>query len=268
MKSVAFFVVLFLISLRLPTASLAQSSAVRNETAQPLQFDVIAGRLFAYRGREVILEGKLAAVTQSRNGPILTVQTRSRVYVYLICPQLPPSLKVNDPVSIHARIPVSSSLQYLDFIKFYSGDEERREAEIAEVDLSKVRFDEEGERKMFEMINEERQKVGLRPYRWNEKLQWAARKHSADMALNNYSSHESKDGRTPAKRVANEGIRYSGVGENIAGSASVASAHKGLMDSPGHRSNILSKDFTDIGIGIVKNADGSVTVTQNFIYGY
>lgn len=256
-------------ALHVAAPSFAQHNPARNEAAQPLNFDVIAGRLVAYRGREVILDGKLAAITQTRNGPVLTVQTRNRAYVYLICPEVPASAKINEPISILARVPVSSSLQYLDFIRVYSEeDEERRAQETAEVDLTKVRFDEEGERKMFELINEERQKAGLKPYRWNEKLQLAARKHSADMALKNYTSHNSLDGRTAAKRVANEGVKYSGVGENIAGSSTVANAHKGLMDSPGHRQNILSRDFTDIGIGIVKNADGSVTVTQNFIYGH
>jgi uncharacterized protein YkwD len=38
------------------------------------------------------------------------------------------------------------------------------------------------------------------------------------------------------------------------------------MDSPGHRSNIMSKDFTEIGIGIAKTAEGSLIVVQNFIY--
>jgi len=262
------FPLVLLAALSFSTASFAQQNTARNETAQPLNFDVIAGRLVAYRGREVILEGKLAAITQSRNGPILTVQTRSRTFVYLVCPEVPASVKINDHVSIHARVPASASLQYLEFIKFYSDDDEKRAAEVAEVDLTKVRFDEDGERKMLEMINEEREKAGLKPYRWNEKLQMAARKHSADMALKNYTSHNSPDGRTAAKRVANEGVKYAGVGENIAGSGTVANAHKGLMDSPGHRQNIMSRDFTDIGIGIVKNADGSVTVTQNFIYGH
>jgi uncharacterized protein YkwD len=80
------------------------------------------------------------------------------------------------------------------------------------------------------------------------------------------NSDDSQDGDTVTKRVSSEGVSYSGVGENIASGPNVERARHGLMDSPGHRQNIMSKDFTDVGIDIVKKIDDTIIVMQDFIY--
>ncbi|MBU3111587.1 hypothetical protein KPL55_08610 [Clostridium lacusfryxellense] len=116
------------------------------------------------------------------------------------------------------------------------------------------------------LVNQERSKQGLAPLKENVKLSTVARTKSEDMAKNNYFSHTSPTYGSPFDMMKQFGITYSAAGENIAmGQPTAASVMDGWMNSPGHRANILSKDFTEIGVGIAKNANGSIYWTQQFI---
>jgi uncharacterized protein YkwD len=84
----------------------------------------------------------------------------------------------------------------------------------------------------------------------------AAQMHSEDMACNNYFSHTGLDGSTVGGRSTRQGYGWSFVGENIgAGYSSPEAVVQGWMNSPGHRANILSPDYTEIGIGYAFSAD-------------
>jgi uncharacterized protein YkwD len=234
----------------------------QDDGGAPLNYEAVAGRFQAYRGREVLVEGRLTSIRKSGNSVMLVVTGRRTAFVR--CMAAPASFAVGQPVALLARVPHDPMLNYVEFVEIY-GDEDAAEIET-DPELSRVKFDERAEEALFALVNQEREQAGLRPYRWNEKLRTASRRHCGDMILKNYVSHNSDDGDTVAKRVAAAGISYAGVGENLASAPTVKQAHKGLMDSPGHRSNIMSKDFTEIGIGIAKTAEGSLIVVQNFIY--
>jgi uncharacterized protein YkwD len=89
---------------------------------------------------------------------------------------------------------------------------------------------------------------------WNSKLFDASAAHSADMANNNYFSHTSLDGRTFDQRISAAGYGWSRLGENIAaGQSSAASVMAGWMASPGHCSNIMGANFTEVGVACVIN---------------
>lgn len=60
-------------------------------------------------------------------------------------------------------------------------------------------------------------------------------------------------------------ISYRTAGENLAGAPTAEAAHKGLMNSPGHRANILNSNFTEIGIGMAKGSQYGIIFTQQFI---
>jgi uncharacterized protein YkwD len=110
------------------------------------------------------------------------------------------------------------------------------------------------ENTVLDLINQERQNQGLPPYDLNGQLRSAARGHSQDMACNDYFSHTGSDGSSVADRVEAEGYSWSWVGENIfatsiSSSAAAQQAFDAWMDSSGHRANILSEHFTEIGIG-------------------
>lgn len=120
------------------------------------------------------------------------------------------------------------------------------------------------EREMVEYVNQERAKAGLAPLQVDLDLARVARIKSQDMVDNGYFDHNSPTYGSPFEMMRNFGISYRAAGENIAKNRSVIGAHTALMNSEGHRANILNPNFTHIGIGIVESG-GMVTVTQMFI---
>jgi uncharacterized YkwD family protein len=120
------------------------------------------------------------------------------------------------------------------------------------------------EREMVEYVNQERTKAGLAPLQVDPDLARVARIKSQDMVDNGYFEHNSPTYGSPFEMMRSFGISYRAAGENIAKNRSVIGAHTALMNSEGHRANILNPNFTHIGIGIVESG-GMVTVTQMFI---
>jgi uncharacterized protein YkwD len=98
-------------------------------------------------------------------------------------------------------------------------------------------------------------------------LQSAARKHSKDMATNNYFSHTNLAGLSPFDRMRAEGYKGGTMGENIAaGNATVAATMDQWMKSDGHCANIMSKSYTQLGVGYWYSATSTYRHywTQNF----
>lgn len=119
---------------------------------------------------------------------------------------------------------------------------------------------------MVAKVNQERTSRGLNPLQVDPSLTELARKKSQDIVVNNYFAHQSPTYGSPSAMVTAAGIKYWMCGENLAKAGSVETAHQLLMDSSGHRANILNKDYTHIGIGIVPQKSGQgVVVTQLFI---
>ncbi|KAB3537411.1 hypothetical protein F8154_03295 [Alkaliphilus pronyensis] len=104
--------------------------------------------------------------------------------------------------------------------------------------------------KMIELVNSEREKAGVTPLKIDVDLSYVARVKSKDMHDNKYFSHQSPTYGSPFDMMRDFGIQFRGAGENIAMHSSVESAHNALMNSDGHRKNILNPSFTHIGIGI------------------
>ncbi|EGZ30306.1 hypothetical protein PHYSODRAFT_353745, partial [Phytophthora sojae] len=101
---------------------------------------------------------------------------------------------------------------------------------------------------MLDAVNAERAKAGLKPLCTNSKLQAAAKRHSDDMAKNNYMAHDGADGSTMSQRVTDAGYDWGAVAENVAaGQEDVKSVMESWMNSPGHRENILGADYTMLG---------------------
>ena len=117
------------------------------------------------------------------------------------------------------------------------------------------------------------------PLAMNAKLLAAARLHSGDMFTNQYQGHNGSDGSTPGTRAIAQGYNPSSIGENVYTTAeSVFYGHAGfnvdwggsvggMQDPPGHRNNVNSSLFREIGVGVVDGSNGSVgpqIVTQDF----
>jgi uncharacterized protein YkwD len=109
--------------------------------------------------------------------------------------------------------------------------------------------------------NRERDARGLPLLRESDKLRRAAQDHSGDMVAGGYFAHESQSGADMADRILGTGYaRGEGwsLGENIAwgtgGLATAAEIQRAWMQSPGHKANILRRQFREIGIGIALGA--------------
>ncbi|MBW4573402.1 CAP domain-containing protein [Hassallia byssoidea VB512170] len=104
--------------------------------------------------------------------------------------------------------------------------------------------------RIVELTNAKRRSSGLPELRFNPVLAAAAQKHSADMALEDFFSHKSPNGSKPSDRAQAEGYPSTYVGENIyAGGSTPENAFEGWMNSEGHRNNILSPNYQEIGVG-------------------
>ena len=118
---------------------------------------------------------------------------------------------------------------------------------------------------MLDLVNQERSKNGLKPLIADLELAHVAEVKSQDLVDNNYFSHYSPTYGSPFDMMKSFGIDYLSAGENLAGNSTVQKAHTALMNSSGHRKNILSPDFTHIGIGIKPSGKYGLMFTQMFI---
>ncbi|WP_071460487.1 CAP domain-containing protein [Bacillus massilinigeriensis] len=121
------------------------------------------------------------------------------------------------------------------------------------------------EKQLFDLTNADRSEKKLPLLKWDEKISMTALNHSKDMARNNFFSHTNLEGESPFDRMADDGIAFSTAGENLAyGQNSAIFAHEGLMNSPGHRKNILLTEYRSLGIGVSFNQHGQPYYTENF----
>lgn len=110
--------------------------------------------------------------------------------------------------------------------------------------------------KLLELLNAERKRAGIAPVAWLDSLAEVAMAHSIDMRDHDYVAHTSPTTGTPEQRLTRAGVRVSPVRENIGRDDSAEGIHRGLMESPGHRDNILGRDVTHVGIGVTEVHQG------------
>jgi uncharacterized protein YkwD len=120
------------------------------------------------------------------------------------------------------------------------------------------------EAQMLDLVNQERTSRGLQPLTADPELTEVARRHSADMFARGYFSHHTPEGKDPFERIRDGGVTFRTAGENLALAPTLSIAHNGLMNSPGHRENILRPQFGRLGIGITDGGRRGLMVTQNF----
>ncbi len=122
------------------------------------------------------------------------------------------------------------------------------------------------ERQLFDLTNASRVRHGVSPLTWDERVSNTARKHSLDMARNNYFDHENLQGLSPFDRMKADHLSFRSAGENLAyGQSSSIFAHEGLMNSKGHRDNILLDMYSHLGVGVAFNEESQPYYTTNFL---
>jgi uncharacterized YkwD family protein len=122
------------------------------------------------------------------------------------------------------------------------------------------------ETQIVNLVNQERAKSGVPALKSDWELARVAKAKSIDMRDKNYFDHNSPTYGSPFQMMKSFGINYTYAGENIAaGQTTAASVMKAWMESPGHKANILSRNFTYIGVGYAKGGSYQHYWTQQFI---
>lgn len=126
------------------------------------------------------------------------------------------------------------------------------------------------ERRIMELVNEERTKSRVGNLVWDSRLASLARSYSRKMANENFFGHKDGDGKNLVDRIKDfEITNWRGVGENLffckGYDDPAATAVLGWMNSAGHRSNLLKNSWKSTGVGIARSSDGRVYVTQVFM---
>lgn len=122
------------------------------------------------------------------------------------------------------------------------------------------------ENQVLQIVNQERSKQGLQPLTLNWELSRVAKIKSQDMRDRNYFNHQSPTYGSPFDMMRNFGISYKSAGENIAaGQRTPQEVMNSWMNSSGHRANILSSSYTQLGIGYVAGGSYGTYWTQMFI---
>ncbi|MDO8429181.1 MAG: CvpA family protein [Candidatus Daviesbacteria bacterium] len=125
-------------------------------------------------------------------------------------------------------------------------------------------FNESLEKDMIDLVNTERVRNNLKPLTQSLELRQIARFHSSDMLKQGYFSHISPEGKSVGDRAEQFNFNFLVIGENLAFAPSLSLAHNGLMNSPGHRANILSTDYHKIGVGAADSELYGIMFTQVF----
>ena len=120
------------------------------------------------------------------------------------------------------------------------------------------------ERQLFDLTNAARVRNGLKALELDKPASGTARKHSLDMAQNSFFSHDNLQGES-FDRMEKDGVSFLNAGENLAyGQSSSIFAHEGLMNSPGHRENILLDVYSHLGTGVAFNDELQPFCTELF----
>jgi uncharacterized protein YkwD len=121
------------------------------------------------------------------------------------------------------------------------------------------------EKKIFRLVNEAREANGLPPFKWNAKLGDAAAAHLSWMIARKNLSHRFPGEDSVTQRIAATGLRFNASAENVAFATDWEDIHPGLLRSPGHRANIMSTKYDEIGIAVALGPNGYYAV-QNFAH--
>lgn len=117
---------------------------------------------------------------------------------------------------------------------------------------------------LYASLNRERRAAGLQPLQIDPTLNEAAADHVADMAQRGYFDHDSPSGVTPWERMRSHDCTFSYAGENLALAPSARQAERALFNSPPHRANMLSRNFTRVGIAVMVSHDGGLLFVEDF----
>lgn len=140
-----------------------------------------------------------------------------------------------------------------DSLTYLTVNPDSRESITIPSGKQELTIDEASETAMFNLVNEERRKSGIAQLKWRVEAVPVARNHARDMWERGYFGHVSPEGKDVGDRLEGANVMYRIAGENLALAPTLQTAHTGLMNSEGHRRNILDPEFKRMGIGVIDN---------------
>lgn len=171
-------------------------------------------------------------------------------------------LGINDNLSGIYGDMLKTAMKNMDFLTVEKVSDENVDLGFKVFDVS-VR--EDLEIQMLEKINKERTTRKLKSLVMDEKARVLAREYGTYLFENGIFSHTDLEGKSPSDRMQSAGIEYMFSGENLALAPDLEEAHKGLMESQGHRENILYPFFGKVGIGVVDGGEYGMIFVQEFL---
>lgn len=118
---------------------------------------------------------------------------------------------------------------------------------------------------VVDLVNVERAKEGLAALTIDENVAKAATVRAKEIQTK--FEHVRPDGTGFVTALKEQGVSYRGAGENIAwGQKTPQEVVTGWMNSPGHRANIMNKNYVHIGVGNLQNSAGTQYWVQIFTY--
>ena len=153
--------------------------------------------------------------------------------------------------------------QAIRFLTIKPASTERVNLDVAPT-ADQLQVSESAQTQMVQLVNQARVKAGRQPLKVSKVMTEIAGAYSQDLFTRRYFSHISPEGKDVGDRLQAAGIAYQEAGENLAYAPDVATAHQGLMDSEGHRKNILNPEFNRMGIGVIDAGVYGMMFTQVF----
>lgn len=142
----------------------------------------------------------------------------------------------------------------------------KKKAVIPPATLARLKSVSRWEAEVLQLVNASRARYGVSPVRVSATLSDVARRHNADQAfVQRRISHVGSDGARIGDRMKREGYLFAYASENVAaGQRNPKHVHRSLMNSPGHRRNVLSSEVVDMGLHVGRGTDGRLYWTQVF----
>lgn len=140
-----------------------------------------------------------------------------------------------------------------DSLTYFTVKPQSRETVPLSIETQELVIDTQAEAEMLRLVNEERGNAGVGQLVLAPEIVPMSRAHARDMWERQYFGHVSPDGEDVGDRLDKAQIKYGLAGENLALAPTTATAHTGLMNSEGHRKNILEPKFRKVGIGVIDN---------------
>lgn len=192
------------------------------------------------------------------SGPLDDAMARSRVLSAIAAPDALPQVTFQRLAGDRVLDSVLALEDLFNQRRLVVGGEDSVSIEPAEPD--DLAPSAEDARLLLDLINSERVSVGLDPLAWSDGLAVVAAAHADDMYRHGFIAHRSPSTGTVNERVESAGIPVNTVAENLALAASGRAVHAGLMESQGHRSNLLGGGLDRVGIAALQGPLGLMVV--------